>query len=71
MLILQKDGNEHKKEEISRADGSFVFTRLTPGGYILQAQMTGFTTEKRQIQLGLNEVLKIDVVLQVSQTRGN
>jgi hypothetical protein len=48
---------------VSEGDGSFAVTNLGPGRYVVQIELSGFSTETREVLLGLGQVETLDVTL--------
>src|SRR5688572_28255742 len=41
---------------VTEADGSFAVTNLSPGAYTVQAELSGFRPQTRQVVLGLGAI---------------
>src|ERR1019366_6043996 len=65
-LTLQSSEGGLKRALVSGADGSFVFTALTPGEYKLNAQTPGFQPTEVRITLEVNQNATVAVVLPVA-----
>ncbi|HEY6334063.1 MAG TPA: TonB-dependent receptor, partial [Blastocatellia bacterium] len=51
------------ESEASAADGSYSFTKLQPGQYLVEVKADGFMREVREINLGPDEDKALDIVL--------
>jgi len=51
---------------VTDADGTYVVTNLAPGAYTVQAELSGFGTQTREIVLGVGQVETLDVTLGVA-----
>lgn len=65
-VILIHQETQTKEETVSAEDGSFAFTQLAPGKYVLQVEASGFEVYRANIQVGSEELpsLKIKLKLQ-------
>src|ERR1700746_1005612 len=54
-VILTHQGTQAKDETVSAEDGSFAFTELAPGPYVLQVEASGFEAYRTNIAVGTEE----------------
>src|SRR5437867_5732909 len=52
---------------VSGPNGSFEVRYLVPGSYVVQAELSGFRTERRSIELRLGQMARLTFALQVGQ----
>src|SRR5439155_25024188 len=64
-LTIQDTQSSLKRTLTSSGDGSFEFSGLPPGEYNLFAELANFQRRELQINLEVNQRLRIDVVLLV------
>ncbi len=58
------------KESVTSPEGEFLFTLLPPGGYRLEAELTGFSKAIANIQLQVNQEVRKEIVLSVAGQGG-
>ena len=51
---------------VTDADGTYAVTNLGPGAYTVQAELSGFATQAREIVLGVGQVETLDITLGVA-----
>jgi Carboxypeptidase regulatory-like domain/TonB dependent receptor-like, beta-barrel len=52
---------------VSGPNGAFEVRYLVPGSYVVQAELPGFRTERRSIELRLGQMARLNFALQVGQ----
>ena len=56
------------RTEVTGADGSFSFPALTPGMYLVKAEISGFVTQERsEVQVRLDRTTEIDIQMPLSK----
>ena len=51
---------------VTDSDGTYTVTNLGPGAYTVQAELSGFGTQTREIVLGVGQVENLDITLGVA-----
>ena len=64
-VILTHQGTQAKDETVSAEDGSFAFTELAPGPYVLQVEASGFEAYRTDIEVGTEELRALRIKLKL------
>ena len=66
-VVATRTGTNEQRESSTDESGSFTFTALQPGGYVVEASQAGFKKAVQSIELRVQQFVKLDFVLQVGQ----
>ncbi len=68
-VTLKETSTGLQRTTKTSADGTYSFPSLDPGQYTIKAQMPGFAVETRELQLEVNQSLRLDFKLEVGAVR--
>src|ERR1700726_2489022 len=60
-VTLTDDATNEKRSEVTNARGEFLIPTLTPGGYHLEIEHTGYRKYVQSLTLELDQELRVDV----------
>ncbi len=63
-VVLTQEETNAKRSAVAGPQGEYAFSSLAPGTYRLELTKDNFRTSTRQFTLNVNEVARIDVVLE-------
>lgn len=64
-VTLVPQENQTKEETTTEEDGTFSFTQVTPGTYLLQVEASGFEAYRANIQVGMEKLHSLKIKLKV------
>ncbi|MGH9202367.1 MAG: carboxypeptidase-like regulatory domain-containing protein, partial [Vicinamibacterales bacterium] len=67
-VTIVNEANGATRDSVSNEQGQYDFTAVPPGVYTIRAALTGFRTyENRQVRIGAQQFVTLDITLEVGQ----